>query len=97
MDRIPNTDFDIICPIIQMDINNPDDYTKLPTQDDYAVIDLVGPMPAAMDGYDPMQYINTNVLGSYRVFDYAVRIKADRILFRSKGSETFLGKRKSQN
>ncbi len=66
---------------IIMDINNDEDYKKLPDKDVYAVIDMVGPMPARMVGYDPVIYVNTNVLGSYKVFDYAVRVNADRILY----------------
>ena len=66
---------------ITMDINNDEDYAKLPTEDVYAVVDMVGPMPAVMNGYKPLVYVETNVLGSYKVFDYAVRVHADRILY----------------
>ena len=67
--------------IITMDINNDDDYSKLPTEDVYAVIDMIGPMPARMIGYKPIVYVNTNVLGSFKIFEYAVRVGADRILY----------------
>lgn len=68
-------------PFIAMNINNEDDYIKLPKEDVYAVIDLVGPMPMRMLGYNPAEYVETNVLGSFKVFDYAVKANADRILY----------------
>ncbi|SDB68564.1 MULTISPECIES: NAD(P)-dependent oxidoreductase [unclassified Butyrivibrio] len=66
---------------ITMNINDEEEYSKLPTEDVYAVIDMIGPMPARMVGYKPIVYVETNVLGSYKIFDYAVRVKADRILY----------------
>lgn len=68
-------------PIIQLNINDRESFKKLPMENVHAVIDLVGPMPARMSGYHPEQYVNTNVLGSFNVFQYAVECHADRILY----------------
>lgn len=70
-----------IIPTIKMDINCEDDYCKLPQKDIYAAIDLIGPMPGKMDGYNPIEYVSTNVLGSFRLFEYAVKVNANRVLY----------------
>lgn len=68
-------------PIYQVDINDKSSFEQLPNKNVYAVIDLVGPMPARMSGYHPEIYVNTNVSGSFNVFQYAVNCHADRILY----------------
>ena len=68
-------------PVIQLDINDEDGFAQLPQENVYAVIDLVGPMPGRMIGYHPETYVDTNVAGSFHVFQYAVRCHADRILY----------------
>lgn len=68
-------------PVYQVNINDKNSFKQLPMEDVYAVIDLVGPMPARMSGYHPEVYVNTNVLGSFQVFQYAVDCHADRILY----------------
>lgn len=68
-------------PVYQVDINDKESFKQLPMEDVYAVIDLVGPMPARMSGYHPEVYVNTNVLGSFQVFQYAVECHADRVLY----------------
>lgn len=67
--------------IIRIDINRSEDFEKLPQEDVYAVIDLIGPMPGRMIGYHPEKYVDTNVSGSFRIFQYAVKVDADRILY----------------
>ena len=68
-------------PLIQLDINDRDGFNKLPSENVYAVIDLVGPMPGRMKGYHPEIYVDTNIAGSFNVFQYAVNCHADRILY----------------
>ena len=68
-------------PVIQLDINDEEGFSQLPAENIHAVIDLVGPMPGRMIGYHPETYVNTNVVGSFHVFQYAVRCHADRILY----------------
>ena len=72
---------DSMMPFIQMDINDKASYKNLPQENVYAVIDLVGPMPARMSGYHPEEYVQTNVMGSFNVFQYAIDVHADRILY----------------
>jgi UDP-glucose 4-epimerase len=81
VDRVAHPAVAKMIRIITMDINNTEEYSKLPTEDVYAVIDMIGPMPAVMRGYHPIVYVETNVLGSFKIFDYAVRVHADRILY----------------
>lgn len=62
------------------DITNKDDIDKLPN-DIFGVILLAGAMPARMKGYDPEQYIETNILGVFYILEYCIRNHVDRILF----------------
>lgn len=66
---------------ISADIANRESFAMLPQEDVYAVIHFAGALPAYMKGYDPWQYVNTNVLGTLNVLDYAHRAGADRILY----------------
>lgn len=68
-------------PVYQVNINDKSSFAQLPSDNVHAVIDLVGPMPARMSGYHPEVYVNTNVLGSFQVFQYALECHADRILY----------------
>ena len=68
-------------PVFQVNIDDAESFKQLPREDVYAIIDLVGPMPARMSGYHPEIYVNTNVLGSFQVFQYAIECNADRILY----------------
>lgn len=65
---------------VKVDITNKNDFLKLPNNV-YAVVDLAGLMPARMKGYDPYKYIDTNIVGSLNVLEYARKNNADRILF----------------
>lgn len=67
--------------VFHVDINDKNSFDILPSEDVYAVIDLIGPMPARMSGYHPEVYVKTNVLGSFQVFQYALDCHADRILY----------------
>lgn len=66
---------------IQMNINDKDEFSKLPSEDIYAVIDLVGPMPARMEGYHPEEYVRTNVLGTFHVVQYCIENHVERFLY----------------
>lgn len=65
---------------VQLDISNKNDFKKLPS-DVHAVIDLAGAMPARMSGYDPQQYISTNIVGTFNVLEYCIKNNIDRIIF----------------
>jgi len=64
----------------QVDIQNRDDFSKLPT-DVYAVVDLAGIMPARMKGYDPYKYIDVNITGTLNILEFCRKNNVDRILF----------------
>ena len=66
---------------IQLDVCNPDDFKKLPSDDVYAVINLTGLLPAYFQEYDPFAYIETNINGSLRIMEYARKHKIDRVLY----------------
>ena len=65
---------------ILADITKKEDVKKLP-KDVYSVVLLAGAMPARMKGYDPEQYINTNIVGVFNILEYCVKNHVDRILF----------------
>lgn len=64
-----------------IDITNKDDFSRLPTADVFAVIDLAGAMPARMQGYSPYPYVNVNILGTLNILEYCRLSNVDRILF----------------
>ncbi|MGN1204682.1 MAG: NAD-dependent epimerase/dehydratase family protein [Lachnospiraceae bacterium] len=64
-----------------VDMLNPADFAKLPTEDVYAVILLAATIPSYMSDYDAGKYLNTNIMGTYNVLEYCRKNKVDRILF----------------
>lgn len=66
---------------INMDIRNKSDFSLLPGNDIYGVINLTGLLPARLKEYDPYKYLDTNIYGSLNILEYARKCKADRILY----------------
>ena len=64
-----------------VDIRQREAFNALPSEDVFAVIHLAGLLPARMEGYDPQRYIDINVTGSLHVWDYCVRVKAERVIY----------------
>lgn len=64
-----------------VDIRKSDDFVQLPQDDVYAVIFTAAMMPGRMEGYHPMEYLETNVCGTLNVLEYCRKVNADRILF----------------
>lgn len=64
-----------------VNLTNKDDFRKLPQNGVYAVIYLAAQIPSYMDGYQPEQYIQSNIIGAYNVLEYCRQTGADRILF----------------
>jgi len=62
------------------DIKNTDDFLQLPTDVD-CIIHLAGAMPAHMKGYDPYEYVNSVIIGSLNVLEYARRARCKKIIF----------------
>lgn len=65
----------------QVEISNKETFKNLPNTDIYAVIHFAGALPAYMKGYDPYQYVNSNVLGTLNVLEYAREHNAERIMY----------------
>lgn len=53
-----------------IDISDEIQFSKLPTDDIYAVVLLASAMPGSMEGYFPEQYLRTNIIGAYNVLEY---------------------------
>lgn len=65
----------------QVEISNKQSFDSLPQESIYAVVHFAGALPAYMEGYDPYQYVNSNVLGTLNVLEYAREHNADRIMY----------------
>lgn len=66
---------------INVDVCKELDFSKLPTKDVYAVVNLTGLLPAYLKQYDPFKYIETNICGGVRILEYARKNSADRVLY----------------
>ena len=66
---------------VQVDMLNKTDFTKLPQEDVYAVVLLAATIPSYMSDYSGEKYLETNIMGTYNVLEYCLKVKADRILF----------------
>lgn len=64
-----------------VDLTKAEDFSVLPTEDVYAVINLAAEIPSYMNEYKPEKYVKSNILGAYNVLEYCRRVHADRILF----------------
>lgn len=80
------------------DIKNACEYDQLPVRADY-IVHFAGVMPAHMKGYNPYDYVNSIVLGTLNVLEYARRSNCKKIIFSQSisdvlylfGSETPIG------
>ena len=68
-------------PFCLLDINSKNDLDKLPHDDIDAIIDLIGPMPARMEGYNPEVYVQTNILGTFNVARFCVEHKVKKMIY----------------
>lgn len=66
---------------ISVDIMEMTDYEKLPQKDIYGVIHMAATLPATMKGYDPHEYVRSNLDGTLNVLDYAVKAGVQRFVF----------------
>lgn len=64
-----------------VDISKAEDFELLPKEDVYAVIYLAADIPAYMEGYQAVRYIQSNIVGAYNVLEYCRKVGVDRILF----------------
>ena len=68
-------------PYHSVDILDPSSFSVLPQTDVYSVIHMAAILPATMDGYDPHQYVRSNLDGTLNVLDYAVSAGVQRFVF----------------
>lgn len=66
---------------INVDVRKDSDFAKLPKDNIYAIVNLVGILPAYLRQYDPFKYIETNISGALRILEYARKTNADRVLY----------------
>lgn len=77
---------------ISVDIQNKNDFNALPQNDVFAIFHFAGAMPAHMQGYDPYEYINSNIIGTLNVLEYARKVNTERIIFSQSVSDVlYLG------
>lgn len=65
----------------QININDREALKRLEYDNIYAVIDLIGPMPARMKGYHPENYVDTNIVGTFNLMQYCVERNTDRFIY----------------
>jgi len=65
----------------RVDITDPKQFDVLPTDDIHTVIHLAAVLPAYMEGYQPEDYIQTNIVGAFHVLEYCRKNNVDRILY----------------
>ena len=68
-------------PYVSLDILEPSDYAKLPQENVYGIVHMAATLPATMDGYDPHEYVRSNLDGTLNVLDYAVKAGVQRFVF----------------
>lgn len=66
---------------INVDICKDEDFSQLPQEDIYAIVNATGLLPAYLKEYDPFAYIETNIKGSLRILEYARKTNTDRVLY----------------
>ena len=64
-----------------IDISDSESFEVLPHKNLEAVLYFAGAMPAKMEGYNPYEYVNTIVMGTLNVLEYAKRINCNRFVF----------------
>ena len=64
-----------------VDVRNESEFTKLPYQDIYAVVNLAGMLPARMEGYTPQRYIDINITGALNILEYCAKANVNRVVY----------------
>jgi UDP-glucose 4-epimerase len=70
-----------------VDIANSNDFSVLPKDNIYAVIQISGAMPSRMLGYSPNKYLEVNTLGTLNVLEYTRKVSAQKYLFTQSHSD----------
>ena len=64
-----------------VDITKEEAFSKLPTENVYAVMLLSAVIPSYMASYEPNKYVESIVIGGYNVMEYCRKVHADRIIY----------------
>lgn len=65
----------------RVDITREEDFSCLPNDNVYAVVNAAGVLPAYLKDNNPFIYIETNIKGGVRILEYARKVNADRVLY----------------
>ena len=68
-------------PFHSVDILCRDHFRELPQENVYGVIHMAAVLPAKMEGYDPREYVDSNIIGTMNVLDYAVQAGVCRFVY----------------
>ncbi|MBR4678318.1 MAG: NAD(P)-dependent oxidoreductase [Bacteroidales bacterium] len=66
---------------ISLDILKSANYEVLPQKDVYGIVHLAATLPATMNGYNPHEYVRSNLDGTLNVLDYAVKVGVNRFVY----------------
>ncbi len=66
---------------VSVDVTDNKQFSKLPSKDVFAIVNLAGMLPARMKGYRPQAYIDTNVTGMLNILEYAARAGVRRVVY----------------
>ena len=72
---------DYAIPYVSLDMIQMSDYDRLPQCDVYGVVHMAAILPATMEGYNPHEYVRSNLDGTLNVLDYAVKAGVQRFVF----------------
>ena len=64
-----------------VDILKQEDFRKLPQRDVYGVVHMAATLPATMKGYNPREYVESNIYGTLNALDYAVNAGVKRFVY----------------
>ena len=68
-------------PYHSVDILDPATFAALPQVGLYGVVHMAAVLPATMRGYNPREYVESNIYGTLNVLDYAVAAGMRRLVF----------------
>lgn len=68
-------------PYHSVDILDPATFAVLPQEGLYGVVHMAAVLPATMRGYNPREYVESNIYGTLNVLDYAVAAGMRRLVF----------------
>lgn len=66
---------------VSVDITDCEQFSRLPSRDIFAIVNLAGMLPARMKGYQPQVYIDTNMTGMLNILEYAAKIDVSRVVY----------------